>query len=102
MAGTALPIHGDAGNLFGIARGQPRESGDVARLGPDGVDTTGDHIVNGGGVDVDAVEQSAPPPGTEVDGMYSGQCAIALPNRGTYSVDDVRLGHLSDSFFNHF
>src|SRR6516225_1665878 len=31
--------------------------------------------------------------------MYPGQCTIALANRGTYSVDDVRLGHLSDSFF---
>src|SRR5262249_4798738 len=88
-----------AGHLFGIAGGQPRESGDVARLPPNGVDTTGDHVVNGSGVDVGPVEQSAPPQGTQVDGMYSGQCAIALADRGTHCVDDVRLGHLSDSFF---
>ena len=38
----------------------------------------------------------------QVDGMYPGQRAIALANRSTYSVDDVRLGHVSDSFFKSF
>jgi hypothetical protein len=93
LTGTALPVHGDAGNLLGIAGGQPREPGDVARLPPDGVDAAGDHILNRGGVDIDPVEQSAPRVSTQVDGMYPGQCAVALANRGTYSVNDVRLSH---------
>ena len=56
LAGTALPVDGDAGNLFGIAGGQPREPGDVAGLPADRVDTAGDDVVDGGGVDVDPVE----------------------------------------------
>src|SRR5262249_43432984 len=93
LTGTALAIHGDAGNFFGITGSQPGEPGDVARLSTDGVDTTGDHIIDSGGVDVDPVEQSTPSQGTQVDGMYPGQCAVSLANRGTYSINDVRLGH---------
>ena len=60
LAGTALPVDGNAGNLFGVTGGQPRQPGDVARLPSDRVEAAGDHVVDGGGVDVDPVEQSAP------------------------------------------
>src|SRR5207302_5869002 len=48
------------------------------------------------------VQKSAPRVSTQVDGMYPGQGAIALANRGTHNVDDIGLrkrSHLSDSFF---
>ena len=60
---------------------------------PDGVHASGDHIFNGSGVNVGPVEQSSPRQGTQVDWMYPGQRSVALADRGTYSVDDVRLGH---------
>ena len=91
LAGTALPVDGDTGHLFGIAGGQPRQPGDVAGLRSDGVDAAGDHVVDRAGVDVDAVEQAAPRRRSEVDGMHAGQRPVALADRGAHSVDDVRL-----------
>ena len=87
------------GTSSGIAGGQPRQPGDVAGLRPDGVDAAGDHVVDGAGIDVDAVEQSAPAERAQVDGMHAGQRPVALADGGAHSVDDVRLGAISDSFF---
>lgn len=93
LTGAALAVDGDAGHLFGVARGQPGEARDVAGLRADGIDAAGDHVVDGGGVDVDPVEQSAPSQRTQVDRMHSGQRSAALADRGTHGVDDVGLWH---------
>ena len=69
LARSALPVDGDAGHLFGEARGEPRQPRDVAGLPADGVDAAGDHVGDGAGVDVVAVEQPAPGGRPEVDGM---------------------------------
>ena len=53
----------------------------------------GDHVVNRGGIDVDAVEQSAPSQSTQVHRVNPGQRSATLADRGTHGVDDVRLCH---------
>jgi hypothetical protein len=93
LAGTTLPVDGNAGDLFGITGGQPREPGDVAGLCSDGVDATGDHVLHSGGVDVDPVQQATPAERAQVDGMHAGQRSIALTNGSAHSVNDVSLGH---------
>ena len=71
LTGATLPVHRDAGNLFGVARGQPGQPGDVAGLRADGIDAPGDDVLDRGGVDVDPVQQSTPPEGAQVHGMYA-------------------------------
>ena len=79
----------------GTSSGKPAASHDSRAMlpacGADGVDAAGDHVVDRTRVDVDAVEQSAPAGGTEIDRMHAGQRAVALADRGTHSFDDVCL-----------
>ncbi len=93
LAGTTLPVDGNAGNLFRVTGGQPGEPGDVAGLCSDGVEAAGDHVVDSGGVDVDPVQQPAPAECAQVDGMHAGQRSIALTNGGAHCINDVSLGH---------
>ena len=65
----------------------------------DGVDAAGDHVVDGAGIDVDAVEQSAPRRGAQVDRMHAGERTVSLADGGAHSVDDVCLAVMSVSFF---
>ena len=81
----------NAGNLLRVTGGQPREPGDVAGLCSDGVDATGDHVVDSGGVDVDPVQQPAPAECAQVEGMHAGQRTVALTNGSAHSIDDIRL-----------
>ena len=66
----------------------------LPRLTADGVDTPGDHVGDGTRVDVVSVEEAAPGGRTQIDGMQAGQPSIALADRGTHSIDDVRLAHV--------
>ncbi len=91
LAGATLPVDGNAGNLLRVTGGQPREPGDVAGLRSDGVDTAGDHVFDGRGVDVDPVEQPAPAERAQVDRMHAGQRSVSLADRGAHSVDDICL-----------
>ena len=93
MRGSALAIHRHPWNFFGVTRGKPRQPGDVAGLASDGIHAAGDDVVDGTGIQVVAVEQSAPGGRPQVDRMHSGQRSPALAHRGANGIDDVRLTH---------
>ena len=57
----------------------------------DGIDATGDDVIDGAGIDVDTVEQAAPCRGSKVDGMHAGERSVSLAHRGAHGFDDVRL-----------
>ena len=79
----------------GTSSGKPAASQDSRAMLPacaaDRVDAADDHVVDGAGVDVDAVEQAAPRGRAEVDGVDAGQRSVALADRGAHGVDDVGL-----------
>ena len=94
LARSALTVDGDAGHLLRVTRREPGQSADVAGLSTDRVDTADDRVVDGGRIDIVAVEDAAERVDPEVDRVNPGQRAVALADGGTNGVDDVRLGHV--------
>ena len=54
-----MPVDGDAGNLLGVAGRKPGQPADIAGLPADGVDASDNRVLDGGRVDVVAVEDAA-------------------------------------------
>ena len=73
LAGAALPVDGDAGNLFGEAGGQPGQPTDIAGLSADGIDAADDGVIDSRRVDVVAVEDAAEHMHAQIDRMDPGQ-----------------------------
>ncbi len=90
---AALAVHGDAGHRLGQARGEPGGAGDVAGLRADRVHAAEDHVVDGFGVGVGAVEDGLDDVRAEVGRVRSGEAAAPAGDRRADGLDDVGLGH---------
>ena len=94
LTGSALPVDGDAGNLLGVAGRKPGQPADIAGLPADGVDASDNRVLDGGRVDVVAVEDAAKRVRAEVDRVHARQRTIAFADRRAHRVDHISLRHV--------
>ena len=73
LARSALTVDGAARHLFRVTAGQPREASGIAGLPADGVQDSHDHVIDGVGVDVDAVEKPLEGGRTQIQRVHRGQ-----------------------------
>ncbi len=81
------------GHLLGQPGGQPARAGDVAGLGPDGVEAAEDDVLDGEGVEVVALDDGLQDVGAEVGRVHGRQAPTPLADRRADGVDDVCLRH---------
>ncbi|CPU61594.1 Uncharacterised protein [Mycobacteroides abscessus] len=96
---ATLPVDGGTRHLFRVSAREPGQTSGISGLPTDGIKHTHVHVVDGVGIDVDAVEQTLEGGRTQIQRVHLGQRAVALTDSGTHSVNDVRLRHGESPYF---
>ena len=93
LGATALAVDRGRADLFGQARGQPGDPGDVVGLLAVLRHATADDLFDGRGIDSGLLDQSLLHPTQNFRRVQSGKPATALSDRASGGFDDHRITH---------